>query len=112
MTYSKKNILNNKKDFNFVFKSSNKISHKYLTVIYNNSPSLINKLGIIVKKRFIKKAVDRNKIKRIIRESFRYQSEKMKGKFIIVIIRNKCNELSKLNLRKGIDELWEKLKTQ
>jgi ribonuclease P protein component len=64
-----------------------------------------------VGKRVAKKAVSRNQIKRVIRESFRFQQKKLSGIDIIVIARQQCDKLSKQKLREGIEQLWEKLIT-
>ncbi len=63
-------------------------------------------------KRAVSNAVDRNRIKRIVRDSFRFNQEKLIGWDIVVIVRQQCDSLSKEKIRKGIDDLWERLVTQ
>ena len=70
------------------------------------------KLGVIVGKRVANSAVTRNQVKRIVRESFRHHQDQLNGWDIIVIARLHCDTLSKLKLRKGIDDLWERLLAQ
>ena len=45
------------------------------------------RLGIVVAKRNVKLAVDRNRLKRLVRESFRQQQEHLGGLDIVVIIK-------------------------
>lgn len=45
------------------------------------------RLGIVVAKRNVKLAVDRNKLKRFVRESFRQQQQQLSGLDIVVIIK-------------------------
>ncbi|MBR2903145.1 MAG: ribonuclease P protein component, partial [Clostridia bacterium] len=54
-----------------------------LTMIYFNSTSL--KMGISVGKKH-GKSVQRNRIKRLIREAFRLQANNIKGNYYIVLI--------------------------
>jgi ribonuclease P protein component len=68
------------------------------------------RLGIIIPKHHIKRAVDRNLIRRLVRESFRHQKESLKGLDIIVLLRSKCTPLDKKALRDDIDKLWLNLK--
>lgn len=70
------------------------------------------KLGIIVAKRFVKLAVKRNTIKRIIRESFR-QSDNMPSLNldIVIVCRSNLSKLNKSQLRAELNQRWEKLAT-
>lgn len=63
----------------------------------------------MVGKRVAAHAVTRNRIKRVIRESFRAKQNELQGLDIVVIARHQCDTLSKIELRKGLDKLWEKL---
>jgi len=67
------------------------------------------RIGIIVSKRVAKQAVIRNRIKRIIRESFRLQQPGLSGADIIVIARSECRNMDKKSLREVADSLWQKL---
>lgn len=101
--------LRTKSDFQSVFDRAFKVSQKYLLALAKSNPNKPGRLGIIISKKVTKKAVSRNQFKRIIRESFRHQQIRLKGFDIIVIARPGVSTLDKLNLRKGIDQLWEKL---
>jgi len=66
------------------------------------------RLGVIVGKKTAKSAVKRNKIKRIIRESFRRNHHRLQAFDIIIIARKPCENLNKIKLREEMDLLWEK----
>lgn len=70
---------------------------------------IYSRLGIVTKKNYIKSAVDRNWIRRIVRESFRANQARVKGLDIVLIMRANCVVLSKHDLRQKVDGLWEKL---
>ncbi len=67
------------------------------------------RLGLVVPKRTVNKAVSRNRIKRIVRESFRLNANPLSGFDIIFMTRHHIDQCDKKILRKGIDESWKKL---
>jgi ribonuclease P protein component len=80
--------------------------------LFKPNNNLQARIGIIVGKRVAKLAVTRNQIKRVVRESFRLHQTKLQGFDIIVIARQQCDSLDKVQLREGIDKLWQRLITQ
>jgi len=99
----------NKAEFQIVFDEPLKINQRYLTILYRSNQKNHARIGIIVGKRVANDAVARNRIRRIVRDSFRLNQEKLAGWDIVVIARQQCDTLSKDKIRKGIDDLWEKL---
>ena len=103
-----------KRDFQSVFADPRKVSNRYLLALYKPNQQVNARLGIIVPKSRVKKAVDRNLIRRIVRESFRHQQAALKGLDLIVLIRSECSPIcgekaDKKALRNDVDRLWLKL---
>ncbi|MBV8801427.1 MAG: ribonuclease P protein component [Gammaproteobacteria bacterium] len=111
MRFPRNNRLVIQAEYQSLFKKAHKVSHRFLKILFKKNHCLQGRLGLIVAKRVAKKAVTRNQIKRVIRESFRLHQEKLMGIDIIVIARQPCDIISKQVLREGIDKLWEKLLT-
>jgi ribonuclease P protein component len=101
-----------KAEYKSIFSESQKASQRYLLALYRPNHKTTARLGVIVGKRIAKSAVARNKIKRVVRESFRNTQAGLAGLDIIVIARQQCNSLDKIQLREGIEKLWQKLLTQ
>lgn len=101
-----------KADYDVTLDQPLKISHKYLLILFKPNQITHGRLGLMVGKRVAAHAVTRNRIKRVVRESFRAKQTQLKGFDIVVIARHQCGTLSKVELRKGIDTLWEKLISQ
>lgn len=109
MQFPRLSRLVHKAEFQNVFDKSSKVNQKHLLALFKNNQKTYGRLGIIVGKRVAKRAVVRNKIRRVIRESFRLNQDHLKGLDIIVIARAQCDTLNNIKLREGIEELWEKL---
>lgn len=71
------------KDFDLVFRKGKKLYSNSLTLVYLKSEEL--KVGFAVGKKH-GKAVKRNKIKRLLRESFRSLLPKLKQNFFFVFL--------------------------
>lgn len=98
-----------KSEFQSLFDQSDKVSQRYLLALYKPNTKAHGRIGIIVGKRVAAHAVTRNKIKRVIRESFRANQEQLKCLDIVVIARQQCGTQDKIQLREGIDKLWQRL---
>lgn len=73
-TYNKKEKLKNKKLIDQLFIEGQSVSAYPLRLVYLNTTfkdPVIAKTGVSVSKRFFKKAVERNRIKRLLREVYR-----------------------------------------
>ena len=82
----KENRLKKKKEFETVFKNGKTLRGKNIIARYFKSEDGKTKIGFIVSKKVSKKAVERNKVKRRLRESLRENKEKIdKGVSIIII---------------------------
>ena len=102
MTYFR---LKKEKDFQKVFHKGKRLFSPSLTMIYFPSTSL--KMGVSVGKRH-GKSVQRNRIKRLIREAFRLQADTIKGNYFIVLIPKVCDEYKYDVFYKNIQCMIEK----
>jgi len=67
------------------------------------------RLGLAISKKHLKRAVDRNRVKRQVREQFRRGSSDMSGVDIIVMTRNGIAKQNSQQLRSSLVRLWEKI---
>ena len=79
--YEFKNVLNKGKFY----------KGKYVIIYIKNNKNNENRIGIAISKK-IGKAVKRNRLKRLIRESYRLQKDSLKKCYDIVYIWNKQND--------------------
>ena len=70
--FPKEEKLKNKTDISLLFEQGKWFSYKELAIISLQKEDLsIQKVGVSVSKKFFKKAVDRNRVKRLLRETYR-----------------------------------------
>ena len=108
---SKKYRLLKKKDFENVFKKGKFINNKFLyfKIIQNNQKN--SRFGISISKKITKKAVDRNKIKRQIRNIIKQKIPFIKKNIDLVIISKKeINEKSFTQIEENINQILVKAK--
>ncbi|MEM0515716.1 ribonuclease P protein component [Pseudoalteromonas sp. YIC-827] len=67
------------------------------------------RLGLTVAKKNVKQANQRNRIKRIARESFRLHQHKLENIDIVLMVKRGIDELSNEEIRKDLDKLWRKI---
>jgi len=61
----------------------------------------------MISKYHIKNSVNRNRIRRIVRESFRHNKEAIAGLDLVVMVRSNQCPLDKTVLRNDVDQLWQ-----
>ena len=69
-----------------------------------------SRLGVIIAKKNIRLAVNRNRIKRLLRESFRHQTQFPISVDLVVMARSGINELSNTELRQLLERQWQRLR--
>ena len=67
------------------------------------------RLGITISKKRVKKAHDRNRLKRVIRESFRLSQHTIPNIDIVVVAKSGLDSMSNEQLFKQLSKLWKKL---
>lgn len=68
----------------------------------------MGRLGLAVSKKQLRRAVDRNRVKRIAREAFR-QHENLSGFDLVLLCRPGVKGLDKSEIRHKLDTLFDKI---
>jgi ribonuclease P protein component len=98
------------KDYGPVFKQPNfRVSSRYLLMLAKSSDSSASRLGIVVAKKNIPKAVQRNRIKRLLRESFRIRKLDFATIDLVVLAKKGFDALENHEIRAQIDTLFQEL---
>tara|TARA_R110000782_G_scaffold27256_2_gene69102 strand:- start:1498 stop:1845 length:348 start_codon:yes stop_codon:yes gene_type:complete len=102
------NRLKRPEEFKLVFSSKQRSSDKSFLFLARQNDLNQARLGLAVPKKHISKSVDRNKLKRIIRESFRLKQEQLEGKDVVVVVKGAVNCKSK-TISAGLLKHWERM---
>ena len=106
-TVSQESRLRNSYEFAAVFGANNKIRSRQFLLYFNANSLLSSRLGVIVAKKIVSKAVWRNKIKRMIREYFRMHL--LEGLDVVIVVIKNIEPVDRFELQKQLDELWHLL---
>ena len=96
-------------DYSQVFKQNKRYSDKYWTILVKRNDTGLSRLGLAIAKKRAKRAVDRNRIKRVAREAFRHQRSSLSGLELVVMNRDAATGASAQELRLSIDRLLGKM---
>lgn len=97
-------------DFSVVFdKPPFKVSHPQLLILAKTSSAKQTRLGLVIGKKNVKHAVERNRLKRLIRESFRLKQHNLPAIDAIVLARRGADTLSNAELFSILDKLWTRV---
>ena len=96
-------------EFQRVFSQPIKCNSQLFTFLATANGQERARLGLAVSKKNIRRAYARNRIKRIIRESFRLTQSSIKGLDIVVLARKGADEVPRDTLRQMLDKQWQSL---
>lgn len=102
------NRLKRPEEYKQVFSSKRRSSDKSFLFLAKINGFDFARLGLAVPKKYIRSAVERNRLKRIIRESFRLKQDKLKGNDIVVVVRNKM-DVNQKNMQSILAGHWDKV---
>ena len=94
-----------KADYNMVFNKSVKVSNSLFLILIHKNSNCHSRLGLVISKKVDKRAVVRNRIKRLVRESFRNYEFSQNCDFV-VLARAKAKEHKNQALLANLNNLW------
>jgi ribonuclease P protein component len=97
-------------DYKAVFDAADyKVSSAQLLVLAINTGHTDPRLGLVISKKNIRFAVQRNRVKRLIRESYRKHQLQLCGLDIVVLARKGLDQQDNSAITKITDKLWQDL---
>ena len=111
MGYSLPNHLKLKsaEQFRSAFLGAKKLPTRYLAVFFKTNKLAYSRLGIIIAKRNVHRAVDRNRLKRLIRESFRLHQHRIAGVDIVVVCYRGADSINNVEFIACLEKQWQRL---
>jgi ribonuclease P protein component len=97
-------------EYDYVFAQPKKINRTEATLYVRPNSQGHARIGLLVSKRSVRFAVARNRIKRLIRESFRHQHASIKAVDIVFVARHKLQFVENKEMFQLFSNLWDQLK--
>ncbi len=94
------------REYQFVFEQPCQSRDSYFTVLARANGQHFARLGLAIAKKRVRRAVDRNRIKRLIRESFRYHHSSLAAIDYIVLAKNGVEQINSHTLLDSLARHW------
>jgi ribonuclease P protein component len=96
-------------DYRYVFQNAQRSTDNHFVVLARATQAGASRLGLAIAKKHVKRAVDRNRIKRIAREAFRLHCPAEPGLDLVVMARSDTAKHDSATLHKALLKHWQKL---
>ncbi len=97
-------------EFSRVFKKAYRSSDRLLTILAAPNDLTYPRLGLAISKKHARRAVDRNRIKRIVRESFRLHQKILPNADFVVMAKPVTKSLPNQDIFAALENHWKRLK--
>jgi len=95
--------------FQAVFSKPVRYGSSHITILITPNTCHNNRLGLAIAKKRIKLAVNRNRIKRQIRESFRLNQHKLPHIDMVVMVKSGTDKLENKEINRQLEKIWRKI---
>ena len=96
-------------EFSSVFNFRKRISAKFLALHYQPNKIGHARLGLVVGKKVAKRAVDRNYMRRVLREFFRIQQHEINPVDLVIRVQKKFEKEDFIQIKQEFDTLLAKI---
>lgn len=108
--YSREKRLLTARHFKAVFDSpTGKVPGKNLLLLARENELDHPRLGLVIGKKSVKLSVQRNRLKRLMRDSFRLHQELLVGWDIVIVARKGLGDVENPELHQHFGKLWKRL---
>ncbi|WP_448550149.1 ribonuclease P protein component [Thalassotalea fusca] len=95
--------------FQNVFNKPVRFGSKHFTILVTPNTNQNNRLGLAIAKKRVKLAVQRNRIKRLVRERFRLNQHQLPDIDMVVMVKSGIDQLENQDICLQIDKIWQKI---
>lgn len=108
-SFSRQHRLSGSQNFTRVFQKGRRSADHFFTVLYVANDTDCPRLGFAISRKRVSKATVRNRIRRLVRESFRHNRQTLENVDIVIMAREKAPAASNPELRESIEQHWLRL---
>ncbi|MCJ8320099.1 MAG: ribonuclease P protein component [Colwellia sp.] len=95
--------------FQAVFSKPIRFGSSHITILISPNLDENNRLGLAIAKKRVKLAVQRNRIKRQIRESFRLNQHNLPHIDMVVMVKSGTDKLENSEINRQLEKIWRKV---
>lgn len=93
-----------------MFTGSKRAGDEYFVVLGQNNQLALARVGLAIARKHIKTAVGRNRIKRLVRESFRQHQHALSGLDLVVMLRRDATGLTNQEIFRRLEKHWQHIR--
>lgn len=97
-------------DFKRTFKEGRRVHQPPLSLVFRANNLTHPRVGLAIGKRQAKLAVERNRVKRQVREDFRQRFQELPALDCVIYLNAVSADHNNLALRVAMDRIWQKVK--
>ena len=97
--------------FKRVFAAARRSGDRNLLLLARENGLGHPRLGLAISKKILRHAVDRNRVKRLVRESFRHHQHELGGLDVVVLARSGCRSAKRQQIHQALARLWQRLES-
>jgi len=109
LTFPRQLRLTKSREFRQVFEANFRQLDDSITILVSRHIGNNPRIGFAIAKKQVKKAVQRNHLKRNIRESFRRNQHRLPNRDMVVLVRQEILKLDRVNLVRRLDQHWNSI---
>jgi len=96
-------------EFKRAYAAGKRLGNEFFTVNAQANGLTCARLGMSIAARILRRAVDRNRLRRLIRESFRANQQRLPPLDIVIGVRAGVQSMDNARLRSALEKLWLKI---
>lgn len=96
-------------EFKQVFQSNFRCADACITILIGRKAGLCPRLGFAIARKQVPRAVGRNRLKRLFRESFRKTQHRLPARDLVIMVRRDIVLDSAEKIRAALDQLWNSI---
>lgn len=96
-------------DYQTVYRQASRLGSRNLLLLIKPNDKGYARLGLSFTRKRVRKAVSRNTLKRLSRETFRLAQSNLPAVDVVVLASEKIDQVDKTMVQKCLEKLWQQL---